>query len=187
MYTSVQLTDGSILLRPPQPDDASAMTAAVRASLAELHTWMDWATESYNEASAARWLEFAALGWEHASAFHFAITDAKSTEYIGNCGIDGLNPKHRFCNLGYWVHTRRTRQGVASRAARLAAGFAFETLGVSRAEIVIASGNIASRRTAQKIGAHYEGILPNRLLVRTNVYDAVIFSLTPADFPALAH
>ena len=182
MDTNIQLTDGVLLLRPPRPGDAPAITAAVRESLAELHPWMDWATQVYDESAASRWLVFTQLAWEHASGFQFVVTDAKTGEYIGNCGIDGVNEKYRFCNIGYWVRTSRTKQGVASRAVRLAARFAFQTVGLVRAEIVIAAGNIASQRAAQKAGAHYEGLLLNRMVVRTDVYDAAMYSLTPADF-----
>jgi RimJ/RimL family protein N-acetyltransferase len=182
MVTNIQLTDGSLLLRPACRKDASAQTAAVRESLAELHPWMDWATDSYDEAAALRWLEAVGLAWEHSSAFHFAITDANDGEYIGSCGLDGINQDYRFCNLGYWVRTSRTRQGVAARAVRLVARFAFETVRLVRAEIVIASSNLASQRVAQKAGAHFEGTLLNRMVVHTDVYDAAMYSLTPADF-----
>jgi RimJ/RimL family protein N-acetyltransferase len=182
MDTNIQLTDGVILLRPPCPGDIPSVAAAARESLAELHPWMDWATDHFDEAAASRWLEFTQLAWEHASAFHFVITDAQTGEYIGNCGINGVNEKDRVCNLGYWVRTSRTKQGLASRAARLAARFAFETVGLARAEIVVAAGNVASQRAAQKAGAHYEGQRPKQMVVRTDSYDAVIYSLTPADF-----
>jgi len=181
MDTNVQLTDGVLLLRPPCPGDIPIITTAVRESLTELHPWMDWATNSYNEASALRWLEFAQLAWQHSSGFQFVVTDANTSEYIGNCSVDGINQKYRFCNLGYWVRTSRTRKGIASRAVRLAARFAFETVGLVRVEIVIAVGNIASQRAAQKAGARYEGLLLNRMVVRTNIYDAVMYSLTPAN------
>jgi ribosomal-protein-serine acetyltransferase len=181
MDTNIQLTDDLILLRPSRPEDVSALNEAVHESLAELHPWMDWATEAYDEAAAKRWVEFVQLYWEHSSGFQFAITDATSSQYIGNCGVDGLNSKNRSCNLSYWVRTSRTGQGIASRAARLAARFAFETAGIVRAEIVIATGNIASQRAAEKAGAHYEGILHNRIIVREDVYDAVMYSLTLAD------
>lgn len=180
--TNIRLTDGLILLRPPHPEDVLAINEAVHESMAELHPWMDWATDAYDEASAGRWLEFVQLYWDHSTGFQFAITDATSGQYLGNCGVDGINPKYRFCNLGYWVRTGRTGQGIASRATRLAAKFAFETADLVRAEIVIATGNLASLRAAQKAGAHYEGILLNRMVVRTEVLDAVMYSLTPADF-----
>lgn len=182
MDTNIQLTDGLITLRPPRPTDLPALLEAVHESLAELHPWMDWATPAYNEASARNWLEHVQLAWEHASGFQFAITDAASGEYLGHCGVDGINEKYHFCNLGYWVRTHRTGRGFASRATRLAAQFAFETGGLVRAEIVIAAGNLPSQRVAQKAGAHYEGLLLNRMVVRTEVLDAVMYSLTPADF-----
>jgi ribosomal-protein-serine acetyltransferase len=185
MNTNVQLTDGLILLRPPRPADMPAMTIAVRESLIELHPWMDWATAAYDESTAWRWLEFVQLAWEHASGFQFAVTDAVTGQYIGNCGVDGINIQPKFCNLSYWIRTSRTKQGLASRAARLAARFAFETLGLVRAEIMIAVENHASQRVAQKSGATFEGILPERMVVREDVHDAALYVLTPANFGLL--
>lgn len=182
MHNDVRLTDGFLLLRPPCREDAPALAAAVRESLAELEPWMDWASASYDEAAAARWLEVVGMAWEHGSAFHFAVTDARSGEYIGGCGIDGVDEKQRSCNLSYWVRTRRTKQGFAVRAAKLVAVYAFEQIGLQRAEIVMASGNSASLRVAQKTGAHYEGALPNGLVVHSEVHDALIYALTPTDF-----
>ena len=182
MNTNICLSDDLISLRPPQPKDISAIHTAVRESLAELYPWVDWATDAYDEASTQRWMEIVLLAWEHSSGFQFAITDAASGEYIGGCGLDGIDQKNHSCNLSYWVRTSRTGQGIASRAARLIARFAFETIGLLRAEIVIAAGNIASQHVAQKVGAHYEDTLPDHLVVHSTVYDAAIFSLTPKDF-----
>jgi RimJ/RimL family protein N-acetyltransferase len=50
-----------------------------------------------------------------------------------------------------------------------------------RVEIVVAQGNEASVKVAEKIGAHREGILLNRMVVRREMCDAVMFSLLPAD------
>lgn len=169
-------------MRAPRAEDVPAIHQAVRESLAELHPWMDWATEAYDTNSTQRWLEFVQLAWLHSSAFQFAIIDVHSGQYIGGCGVDGINEKYHFCNLGYWVRTSCTGKGVASHAVRLAAKFAFHSLGLIRAEIIIAAENLASQRVAQKAGAHYEGILKNRMVVRTDVYDAVMYSFSPADF-----
>ena len=37
-------------------------------------------------------------------------------------------------------------------------------------------------RVAEKVGAHYEGVLRNRMVVGRDVYDAHMYSLTPQDF-----
>jgi len=75
---------------------------------------------------------------------------------------------------------------LAGRAALIGARFAFEKIKLIRAEIVIAVGNEASKRVAEKIGAHYEGILLNRMTVGKNIYDAHMFSLLPSDFGLVA-
>ncbi len=181
MDTNFQLTDDLILLRPPCAADAPAVVEAVRASLTELHPWLDWATDAYDETATRRWLEFVSLTWEHASGFPFAIIDAQTGQYLGGCGLDGLNRQSRSCNMGYWVRSSRAGQGIASRAVRLAARFAFETVGLTRVEMVIAVENLASQRAAQKAGAKYEGILREHTVVRSAVHDAAIYSLTPAD------
>ena len=181
MNKKIELTDGILVLRAACCDDAPAMAAAVRESLIELQPWMDWASEAFDEVAAGRWLHFVELGWEHASAFHFAITEAKTGRFIGSCGLDGIDQKDGRCNLGYWIRTGCTRQGLASRAVKLAGRFAFETLELVRIEIVIAAGNLASQRAAQKAGAHYEGLHRNRLVVHTDVYDAIIYALARAD------
>ncbi len=48
--------------------------------------------------------------------------------------------------------------------------------------IVIAVENEASKKVAEKINAHYEGVLLNRMTVGKNIYDAHMFSLLPSDF-----
>lgn len=181
MDTNIQLTDGLITLRPPCPADVPEIHLAVQESLTELSQWMDWATPNYNEHSIWRWLEHVTLAWEHSSGFQFAITDSATGQYLGNCGVDGIDEKLRCCNISYWVRTSRTGQGIASRATRLAARFAFETVKLVRAEISMAAENTASQRAAQKAGARFESLQPDRCVVRLAVYDAVIYALTPED------
>jgi RimJ/RimL family protein N-acetyltransferase len=67
-------------------------------------------------------------------------------------------------------------------AARLAARFAFEKVRLARVEVVVAVGNEASLKVAEKIGAHREGVLRNRIVVRGKMHDAVMFSFIPQDF-----
>jgi RimJ/RimL family protein N-acetyltransferase len=78
-----------------------------------------------------------------------------------------------------WKRSCRARR-------RLAAHFAFEQIGLIRAEIVIAAGNQASIRVAEKIGTHYERILLNRMVVGKSIYDAHMYPLLPADFGLVA-
>src|SRR6185312_4258697 len=88
---------------------------------------------------------------------------------------------HRYANLGYCVRTSRTRQGLAARATRLAARYGFETLGLTRIEIVANPDNLGSRRVAEKAGARLEAIVRNRIVMHGQPLPAVLYSLVPED------
>lgn len=184
MLSSIQLVDEELLLRPFRLSDASQLYCAVHESLKELKPWMSWASDGYTELSAREYITIARARWEEHTFYAFAIT--RREEFLGACTLSSIHPIYHFCNLGYWVRTSSHGQGIAGRAAKLVARFAFEQLGLIRVEIVIGLGNHASLRVAEKIGAHDEGILLNRMVVGRSIYDARMFSLLPSDFGLVA-
>ena len=184
MASSVELIDDDVVLRPFRYEDSIQLYQAVHESLKELNPWMSWANEAYTAATAREYIMITQARWEERTLFAFAIT--RSDEVLGGCTLSSIHSVYQYCNLGYWVRRSRHGQGIAGRAARLAARFAFEKVGLVRVEIVIAVGNQASMRVAQKIGAHYEGVLLNRMVVGKSVYDAHMYSLLPSDFGLVA-
>ena len=184
MPSSVQLLGEDILLRPFRFEDAPRLYEAVHESLQDLKTWMSWATHGYTEMTAREYITIARARWEDHTFYAFAITHAE--QILGACTLSSIHPIYHFCNLGYWVRSSCHGQGIAGRAAQLVARFAFEQLGLVRVEIVIAVGNDASLRVAEKIGAHDEGILLNRMVIGRSILDAHMYSLLPSDFGLVA-
>lgn len=180
MPSSIELIDDEIILRPFRFGDSTQLYEAVQESLKELSPWMSWATEAYTEATAREYITIARARWDERTLFAFAIT--RNDEILGGCTLSSIHSVYRYCNLGYWVRSSQHGHGIAGRAAKLAARFAFEKEGLIRVEIVIAVGNAASMRVAEKMGAHYEGILLNRMVVGKAIYDAHMYSLLPSDF-----
>lgn len=184
MLSSVPLVDKDILLRPFRFSDSLGLYYAVRESLKELEPWMSWATEGYSEMTAREYVSIARSRWDEHTFYAFAIT--RGEEVLGACTLSSIHSIYRFCNLGYWVRTSCRGRGIAGRAAQLVARFAFENLGMIRVEIVIAVENQSSIRVAEKIGAHYEGILLNRMMIGKSIHDAHMYSLLPSDFDLVA-
>lgn len=180
MLFSSRLVDEDLFLRPFHLEDAPGLYCAVYESLKELKPWMSWASDEYTERTAREYITTARARWEEHTFYAFAIM--RRNEILGACTLSSLHSIYRFCNLGYWVRSSCHGQGIAGRAARLATRFAFEHLGLIRVEIVIAVGNHASVRVAEKIGAHDEGILLNRIVVGKSIYHAHMYSLVPSDF-----
>jgi RimJ/RimL family protein N-acetyltransferase len=186
MYPFIKLTDEIVTLRPYEFGDENNLHKAVQESLPELSPWMSWANESYTSETARNFITLARAYWSSGSMYAFAITDAQSGEFLGGCSLSHIHPLYHFCNLGYWVRTSQHGKGIAGRAAKLTANFAFEKVNLIRAEIVIAVGNESSLRVAKKVGAHDEGILLNRMTIGAQICNAHMFSLLPSDFGLIA-
>ena len=184
MPSSVALIDEELVLRPFRFTDAAQLYRAVHESLNDLKPWMSWATDQYDEMTAREYITIARARWDEHTFYAFAIT--RGEEILGGCTLSSLHPIYRFCNLGYWVRTSCRGHGIAGRAARLVSQFAFEELGLIRVEIVIAVGNDAGLRVAEKLKAHDEGVLLNRMVIGKSIYDAHMLSLLPSDFGLVA-
>jgi ribosomal-protein-serine acetyltransferase len=182
MSLSTLVTDGVVSLRPFQMEDAHEVYSAVRESLVDLKPWMSWAHDGYSMEEARSFIAITRARWEENTLFAFAITDAKTGSVVGGVSLSHLHPVYHLCNVGYWVRTSRHDDGLAGRATKLAARFGFEHAGLVRAEIVIAVDNQKSIRVAEKLGAHFEGMLLNRMVVGKSVYNAHMYSVIPQDF-----
>jgi len=177
-----QLSDGRILLRPYRLSDVNDLYHAASESIPQISLWMDWCHTNYSLEESRAWIESRADAWAKGTAYDFAITEAYSGFYIGGCGLNQIQTNNKVANLGYWVRTSRTKQGIATATTLLLARFGFDELKLNRIEIVVAASNKASQRVAEKVGAQREGLLRNRFMVGVKIHDAVMFSLIPQDF-----
>jgi len=163
------------------PDDVSDLYTAVRESITEISPYMKWCHPDYAIEESSTWIAKCVERWQEGKEYNFAITDSRDGSFLGGCGLNSLNQLDRVANLGYWVNTSQTRQGIATTATRLLARFGLEELNFNRIEIIATTGNQTSQLVAEKAGATLEGILRNHLIVHENVYDMVIFSFIPQD------
>ena len=182
MFVQPLLTDKVVVLRRFHPRDVDALHAAVDESLPDLIPWMSWAHADYGRGDVEEFIRVVTETWDTGRYYALAITDARDGTMLGTASLSHIHPVYNFCNLGYWVRSSRRGNGFAPRAARLAAKYGFEQLHLLRVEIVAAVENAASIKVAEKSGAHREGILRQRMTVREQVHDAVMFSFIRSDF-----
>jgi RimJ/RimL family protein N-acetyltransferase len=175
-----------VLLRPFQPTDAAAFADAVRESVQTVGRWMSWCHADYTPEQALEWFALCDQSRAEGVAHEYGIYDAQSSELLGGVGLNHFNLDHNFCNLGYWVRQSMQGRGIATRGAHAITGFGFETLQLTRIEIVAAVGNAASSAVAVKLGAQLECLARNRLIVHGEPVDAHVHSLLPSDFSASA-
>lgn len=175
-----ELDAQGIRLRPWRTEDAHALYEAARESIATVSPWLPWLHEGYSPDDSARWIADSLAGRAHGDAHIFGIFDAAG-RVLGDIGLNRIDPKRRSANLGYWVRTSAQGQGVATRAAQALARYGFDVLELVRIEVVVAVDNTASRRTAERLGAHFDGISPNRIMLGGAAAPAAVYSLLPPE------
>ena len=171
-----------LLIRPFTAADIEAVYEAVRESITELSYWLAWCHPEYSKDETTAHILASREAWAEGVEFNFGIFDEATTRFIGSTGLNQINRQYRMANLGYWVRTSATGQGIASTAARLVAEFGLKELSLQRIEIVVGVENQASQRTAEKAGARRECILRKRLRTKGQPIDAVMYSLIAEDF-----
>jgi RimJ/RimL family protein N-acetyltransferase len=181
LQANMELAEGPLLLRAWRPDDAPALHMAVQESLETVGRWLPWCHAGYDLDEAQAWIGHCREGWAKEEHFAFGVFERASGTLLGSVGLNQRNRMHRSAALGYWVRQSRQGEGIARRAAKLAAGFGFETLGLVRIEIVALVDNQASRRTAEQAGSRFECIARHRLWVRDKACDAAVYALVPGD------
>jgi RimJ/RimL family protein N-acetyltransferase len=177
--STTTLADGTLLLRPYQAADAAILHQAVIESVDSVGRWLPWCHAGYGLDDSRAWIEHCGCGWRDGSQYALAIFEAGT--FAGGIGINRIDPLHRNGNLGYWLRQSRQRRGLAARAGRLAAAFAFARLDLVRLEIACAVDNQPSRRTAEAIGARFECIARNRLMDGATPVAAAVYGLVPQD------
>jgi ribosomal-protein-serine acetyltransferase len=163
-------------LRPYDCSCVPELYQAATESRHEISPWMAWLHPKYERQDLEFWTAHAIAAWNTQSEYEFLIYDRQDGAVLGSCGLNNINRKDMVSNLGYWVRTSRTRLGAATQAARLLQEFGLKVAGFNRVEIVVAEGNAASRRVAEKAGALYEGLQRRRVRVGDRVYDAHMYA-----------
>jgi RimJ/RimL family protein N-acetyltransferase len=169
-----------VSIRPFREDDADGLFESVRESIDDLSRWMPWCHPEYAISEARDWVAKQIAAFEARDEFNFAIITGDG-QIAGVSGINAINRENRLANLGYWVRSSQTRRGIATRATRLLADWAFQNTELNRLEILVAIRNHPSLRVAAKTGAVWEGVLQCRLRLGNEMHDAVLFSIVRPD------
>jgi len=82
-----------------------------------------------------------------------AIVDAADTaRLLGSIALHPIDWRLGAADVGYWLAAPARGRGQATRAVRLVAGWAFDTLGLERLELRAQRGNHASQAVAARAG-----------------------------------
>lgn len=171
------LTDGEIVLRPWEPRDAPAVTAACQDP--EIPRWTV-VPRNYTERHARDFIRGTAGDLASGRELALAVVDGDD-RLLGALGISNFDWQALKAEIGYWIAAEARRRGVGARATRMLAVWALTQLGVERLELLVNPRNEASQRLAERAGFTREGTLRRYRRRHGAPEDLVMYSLLAED------
>ncbi|MCP1134288.1 GNAT family N-acetyltransferase [Paenibacillus polysaccharolyticus] len=143
----------------------------------ELRPWLPFAenipTLEESEASVRK----ARLRFLERSDLMLHLRDKATDEFVGSSGLHRMDWNARSFEIGYWVRTSRSGEGLVTEAVRGIEQFAIVHLQANRLEIRCDARNVRSASVAKRLGYTQEGILRRIKQDRTDAWvDMIIFS-----------
>lgn len=117
----------------------------------------------------------------------FATIHQATGQAIGVTSFMDIRPEHRALEIGY-TWTAKAHQGtkVNPESKYLLLEHAFEQQNALRVQLKTDSRNAQSRAAILKLGAVYEGILRNHMLLRDGTQrHTALYSILPEEWPAV--
>lgn len=178
-------TTRRLVLRPFRRRDAEPLVAAVHDSLDALARWLPWAHDGYGRSDAIRFIRDSTAAWTEGRAYDLAIRRIGEPKFhLGNVSVWHTSRRERTAEIGYWVRSTVTGNGLGAEAAARVMQVAFEELGLHRITLRIATGNTASERIAEKLGFVHEGLLRKEVLVAGTWLDHSLWGILDDEFTA---
>ncbi len=166
--------------------DASTLDDAIRVSLADLHQWLPWARMDYTTVDTTSFIRESIQAWKEDRAWDYSIRmKSDPGVHVGNISMWTVSKLGKIAELGYWVRTDCTSQGVCTESVNRLLEEAFTGMSYHKVVLRIAVGNTASDRVAEKLGFTKEGTLREELLIRGNWMDHTLWSLLDREYRSL--
>ena len=170
------LTGSSVRLRPWRDDDVEQVFAACQD--AEIQRWTVVPVPYRREDAVFFVVENAARTWAAGGAL-FAVETLDDAQLAGAMSL--FPPRDGVGVGGYWTVAAHRGRGFTAGALRLLTGWAFDSVGLRRMELVVDVRNVGSRRVAESAGYLAEGVLRQRSIHRGVPVDDVVYGRLPGD------
>ncbi|MBU8896309.1 GNAT family N-acetyltransferase [Corallococcus sp. H22C18031201] len=176
----VTLEGRDVRLAPLGLEHAPALTALCEEEIFT-HFSRVLRTREDVEAFISSALSAAGRGTEQA----FVVLEKTTGEPLGSTRYLDIQRDNRTLEIGYtWLGRRAWRTRVNTECKYLLLRHAFEQLQVMRVQLKTDRYNARSRAAIERMGATFEGILRNHMLVRGGVVrDSAYYGVIDTDWP----
>ncbi|MFJ8577120.1 GNAT family N-acetyltransferase [Micromonospora sp. NPDC093277] len=177
----VEIIEDGLLLRPWRAEDADAVHRACQDP--DIQRWTRVPRPYLPEHALGFVAEISPAAWADGSGAPFAVCDATTGELLASCGLISVDRGLESAEIGYWTAPWARGRGVAVRATRAVARWAFDVAKLRRLIWQAKIGNHASRLVALRAGFRIEGELRLAEATDGGHREGWIGSLLPGEVP----
>jgi N-acetyltransferase len=159
----IKLETSFALLRPLQLFDVSNLlhVAASDKNLLQFSP-----LPVFTEELLRQYIEKAILDWQNKNRYPFIIFDKTQNAYAGSTSFLNISNADNRLEIGStWIGNEFQKTGLNRNCKYLMLSFAFDKLNAERVEFRTDERNLKSRRSIEKIGGQYEGLLRSHTLM----------------------
>ncbi|TDC36630.1 GNAT family N-acetyltransferase [Micromonospora sp. KC213] len=177
----VEITEDGLLLRRWRATDADDVHRACQDP--DIQRWTTVPRPYLPEHARGFVTEHSRRAWIEGTGAPFAVCDAATGELLAACGLIAIDHDLGSGELGYWTAPWARGRGVAVRASRAVARWAFDTLRLRRLVWQAELGNHRSRLVALRAGFRVSGELRLARPHQGGRPDGWVGSLLPGEVP----
>lgn len=185
-------TTERLVVRCYEPADAEKLLRTLSRSQEHLSAWLAWASDLPGDVDESlEWIRRFRGQFDTGADFIMGIFSREDGDLVGGTG---LHPRvgPGALEIGYWVASGHTGQGLVTESTRGLVRLGFEYLLLDRIEIRMDPKNLASRRVPERLGFDLDGLLPAQREGPTGAADVQVWSMTaesyasrPGEFPVI--
>jgi RimJ/RimL family protein N-acetyltransferase len=180
-----ELVGERVLLRPYRPGDGAQLWEAVEESRDHHLPWIPWGEGHKLLADSEESARKMQVRWLLREDLPLGIWERTTGTYLGGINLNRFNWAVPSLELGYWLRKSAEGHGYMTEAGTLVCSLAFETLGVHRVEIHVASGNHRSVAVPRRLGFIHEATLrQSGRIITGELVDMMVFSMLQEEYKA---
>jgi ribosomal-protein-serine acetyltransferase len=151
-------------LRLPEERDADELLAVIEDNRERLEEWLHWAHSTHTREDVLKFVQMARRDFQKPDGLHLLIVH--QGRIIGGSGFVVFNELSNYGEIGYWIATEFSGNGIVTDCCRALINYAFCEMQLNRVQIRCATANARSAAIARRLGFLHEGTL--RQTIRTN-------------------
>ncbi|MCQ4087071.1 GNAT family N-acetyltransferase [Saccharibacillus sp. JS10] len=150
-----------MIIRATRAGDGAELNAAIRESQTELNVFLPFARTMPEPEATEILMRRKRLEFLNRTDLMMLMTDRETHQILGAIGLHRMDWEVRRFEIGYWIRTSRSGEGLVTEGVHGITEFAALQLGANRISIHCDDRNERSAAVAKRAGFTLEGVLRN--------------------------